>query len=216
MCAKLADIARQWDDVEGRLKEAELLGTNVVIPALEELHYAGRRLVDLIHHLCTAIEDRTRTPDFINGLLFETEQNIVRARHDIVDAIVSTIHTYITKLANDVGETLLLQCFPKYAEMRGRIDDVTAFIVLSREERRRRPEMYDDVYHKYLPDIIVLFKAIRASQPRIEAQIKKEEQEAEKQKTWQRWRDFITVVSVVLAIVGLGVGYWFWKNPSVP
>jgi hypothetical protein len=67
------------------------------VPALEELHYAGRRLVDLIHHIHHS-NDEFPDLDFINGLLFETEQNIVRARHDIVDSIVSTIHTYITKI----------------------------------------------------------------------------------------------------------------------
>jgi hypothetical protein len=214
--ARLVALAQEWDEVEGRLKQAEIISTNVVIPALEELHYAGRRLVDLVHYLCASQDDKESTQDRVTNLIFEAEQNIVRARHDIVDAIVSTIHTYLTHLADDVGETLLLGCFPKYSEMRGRIDEVNDFVILSRQERRRRPEMYDDVYKNYLPEIIELFNAIRASQPRIEAQIKKDEKDAQKEKQRQRWRDCIAIASIGLAVAGSALAYWFWKNPVLP
>lgn len=216
VCSRLVVLARSWDDVEGRLKEAETLSGNVVIPALEELHYAGRRLVDLIHYLCTFKEHVHISEDHISNLIFEVEQNVMRARHDIVDSIVTTTHTYLSKLSNDVGETLLLGCFPKYAEMRGRIDEVNDFITLSREERWRRQEMYDDIYSNYLPEITKLFKAVRVSQPRIEAQIREDEHDARIEGRRQRWRDCIAVASVIFGLVGCFLAYWFSTSPVAP
>jgi len=82
----LTQIRREWDKAEHSLKIAEQVGNQVIFPAIKELRYAGRRIVDALAE-CASGGDANKVRALLDDALFDC----YRARHDAVDASISTI-----------------------------------------------------------------------------------------------------------------------------
>ena len=55
--ARIASICAEWDRAEKYIKLAEQIGGKVVFPAVAELRYAGRRIIEALHHIAAKSPD---------------------------------------------------------------------------------------------------------------------------------------------------------------
>ena len=104
----------------------------------------------------------------------DAEQNLIWARHDFVDATVG----YISENANDwrqrLGADNLQKHFPEYGALFGLLKTMLDTIALSRAERVVRNEVYETMMREDLPRLQNLHRAMVASVPAIQENIKKE------------------------------------------
>ena len=81
-----ADIQREWNAAEESIKRSEQIALDVSIPAISELRYAGRRLVDAMD-----IAQNGGNAQKVTAVLEDARFCCHRARHDAVDAALSKI-----------------------------------------------------------------------------------------------------------------------------
>lgn len=162
----LLRTAARWDALEERIKRAEHVRAEVVYPAISELRYAGRRLIDALH---LSWKDNPTDKDIerFDGYIAEVENNCLRAEHDVVDAVVLFIHRRINQIISEFGLPIVNEYFPLYTAMLSRIKEVDEFIVESREDREKRPDIYTDIYDKHLPQLMDLYATMISAEEAI-------------------------------------------------
>lgn len=82
----LRDIAKEWNKAESAIKRSEQIAGDVSIPAISELRYAGRRMIDALdaaHH--------GGNDDKIRALFEDARFCCHRAQHDAIDAAMFLI-----------------------------------------------------------------------------------------------------------------------------
>lgn len=201
----LERVANQWNLAEQRIKTAERLNGEVVFPAINELRYAGRRLVDAIN-LTNTDDGSDSTDESVRTFVNEVEQFCLRAEHDAIDASILFVHQRVEQLVENFGILTVTQYFPKYAELRKKIDEVDNFITSSRKDREQRPETYRDIAENYLPTIISLYKEMEYSEEAIKSAVEEARKEQEKSDKHYNFMKRLTIVSVILGLAGLVIG----------
>ena len=124
----LLRTAARWDALEKRIKRAEHVRAEVVYPAISELRYAGRRLIDALHISWKDNPTEEDTQRF-DGYIAEIENNCLRAEHDVVDAVVLFIHRRIDQIISEFGLPIVNEYFPQYTAMLSGIKEVDEFFV---------------------------------------------------------------------------------------
>lgn len=161
-------ITTDWDIVERQLKQAELLQGEVVIAAVNELRYAGRRLADAHHYGTVDPEVIGKTEDELSALvvvaLTDTEQYCQRAHHDAVDSQIFFLGGYIDLLEARVGPETLVVAIPHYLQKRRVLQDISKIIVESRGDRQNRASYYQQVAEDLLPDLLDLYWTLKSSE----------------------------------------------------
>lgn len=209
--AALQRTADRWDALEKRIKRAERVRAEVIYPAISELRYAGRRIIDALR-----ISWKTdRTDDDIekfNGYIAEVENNCLRAEHDVVDALVLFVHKRLDQIIEQFGLPLVREYFPQYIRMIADIRRVDNFISKSRTERDQRPEIYTEIYNDHLPKIMDLYDEMLASENMIMALVEKENAIEEKRQQNEKYKTTFlkistaaAVISVIIAIIAVFV-----------
>jgi hypothetical protein len=197
----LAHVAKLWDTVEGRIKTVERLQLTVVFASINELRYAGRRLVDLMNIICSDDRQDRDKQDQISGIVYEIEQNIIRANNDAADAAVVFLHERLHQLVSEFGVSVTFMYFPAYSEMLSKIRQINEFMSLSREERHKRNEIYNDIFENHLKQLIQLYDRMLVA----EESIKTEVEEAKKiQQQRDQWTKKGYIAGIIGAIIGLG------------
>jgi hypothetical protein len=87
----LADIQREWDMAESAVKRSEQVANDAIIPAINELCYAGRRIIDALN--ASQMPDSERK---VAAYLEDARFNCHRARHDAMDAALDIIARDLT------------------------------------------------------------------------------------------------------------------------
>lgn len=166
--AKISALCGEWNRAEEWIKRGEIMNRNVLLPSINELRYAGRRLVD-------ACEARERG-DHKNAetYLQDAEQNLIRARHDVVDAIAGFVSDRANECRDRLGADRLQKHFAGYGALFGLLNSVLETTALSRNERTRRNEIYEAMMRDDLPRLQDLYRAMETSLPAIEENIGKE------------------------------------------
>jgi|GEM_PF-5091793 len=160
---QLSKIAAQWDKAEGVIKWAELLRSAAVTPAIFELRYAGRRLVDAILVAGGQALDPNLTPEEqFDTYLREVAQFCLRAQHDAIDAVVCDISKKIVLMETSFGAARIQKTFPDYMRLKVQIEDVEGKIERSRAARKDRISIYDDIANNCIGDIIDIFRQLES------------------------------------------------------
>ena len=141
-----------WNDTERVLKQSEQLSGKLVVPAVSELRYAGRKLVDFTLSRLND-EDINESKKHI----FDYEQCCIRARHDAVDAAVMYMKTYYMHMINEFGIDVVTSSYKYHAELRKAIKVVEERVLISREERHKRIDLYAEINDGCLTDLIGKF-----------------------------------------------------------
>ncbi len=157
----LQRVAAHWDGAEFVIKSAETIRGEVVLPSINELRYAGRRLVDAILVAGGKSLDQARSTDEqINSFAIEAEQFCVRAQHDAVDASVLYLKNHTKLLADKFGMDEVVSHCPEYIPMCIALDEIADLIADSRRERHLRMETYVDIVKNQFPVILNKYKTL--------------------------------------------------------
>jgi hypothetical protein len=108
----ISDLAEHWNAIEGRLKEAEQLRGEPVIPSINELRYAGRQMVDawaIYEKKKISAQERQR----FNRCVTVAKQYLFNADHDITDSICFFIHRRIQTLLSLYSKRRLRNYYPE-------------------------------------------------------------------------------------------------------
>jgi len=201
----VSDLILQWNIAERRIKKAEQVeGNEVVSPAIFELRYAGRKIIDTLFLLLTKDwrNDQAAYED-ICRFLADAIEDCVKAKHDAIDAMVDFVTIWFSEVEREIGANRLLELFSDYFDVTGSLAEVQEKIAQSRENRlEARDGVYDEIERDHLDGILRLYNKMRLSKTRVQeiadVQNRKE--------SGLYWMTFISTA----AAVGL-IGFEIWK-----
>ncbi len=132
--AALTNVANEWNKAEGLMKVAERVRAEVVLPSVNELRYAGRRLVDAWVVAPQIAQNPALRSDFdayIKDALFRCHC----AQHDAIDAAVLFVQAAMDTYEKDFGLAALMTHLPEVADLRLSLSEADDLIVSSRRQR---------------------------------------------------------------------------------
>lgn len=180
-------LCDEWNHAEKAIKLAEQVNGEIINPAIYELRYGGRRVVE-------ALVQKASDPDKALKLIDDAIFDCCRARHDAIDAATSKIAADLKIAVEKLGAHTILANFSGFSEFFGELSTAREKIANSREDRENRDGIYASIQETDLPKLVKRYSEFQASEPlMIEA--------ARKQK---RERDIgyaIGVTGVVLAAI---------------
>ena len=158
--AEIAYATQFWDETESLVKESEQINRAMIVPAVSELRYGGRKLIDYLNALSRNDEKsrRTHLEDFV--------QCCIRARHDAVDAIISYITLYLEELEASISADLIGRVFTDYDQLKKDLFNCANLIAQSRRDRESRNKIYSVISSDYVARLISGYR--RLSEVRIE------------------------------------------------
>lgn len=140
----LSQIAAEWDKAEKLIKRAERIRSQVVMASVNELRYAGRRLVDA-WRLKDAAEHDPKQREIFNSYVNDSLLACNRAQHDAIDAMVLFLQKVVAKYEEEFGLTLLAEKYPRIFDIKATLRLADDLITDSREHRDTRDEDYDRI-----------------------------------------------------------------------
>lgn len=153
----LQSILQEWNKAEKAIKIAEQIDGEIVNPAIYELRYAGRRLVE---GLTCRKQDEAKAL----GLLSDAEFDCHRARHDAIDAATSKMVGDLTVAADKLGAGIILSHFADFPKLYRRLLEVREKVSISRDKRDDRDAIYETISSVDLDEIVPIFYDFRASE----------------------------------------------------
>jgi len=171
----IRDICERWNRVEGLLKRAERLRNQAIIPSINELRYAGRNIIDALNILVNKSDQPWQDvfPEF-KSFIIEAQVCCRKAEHDIVDAMVFYLHGKMKNMREEFGFANIQRFFPEFVKFTTQMAEINAFITQSREEREKRPEIYQKILVEYLPDLEKWHKELEVSHEAMREELPKE------------------------------------------
>lgn len=173
-----------WDSAEKYLKIAEQVSDYAVIPGINELRYAGRKVLE------ASVSDENTAKQ----ILSDARMDCYRAQHDSIDVSVSIINTSTALMIKKFGYDRIVAVLPDLTNF---IEDITIAqekIANSREKRNNRFDVYDDIKDVDLPNLRKRYRALLAAEPSMSKKLK-----------WSRYKEFlgylIGVIGIITAIV---------------
>ena len=138
-----------------------------MIPAINELRYAGRSMTNTITAYYNIASGSDKDQE-IKRHLTEACGNCRRADHDAVDGIIFYIEKHLGELESFVGPSGIATFFPRYTEIIGKINQVSEDMTKSRDgEQDSMEKSYEEIKKDLLPDIINFYSCILESEGRI-------------------------------------------------
>jgi hypothetical protein len=188
----LADVREEWNNAEGAIKIAEQVSGKIIDPAIYELRYAGRRIVEAM-----ALNAGGNPTDALKRLQ-DAHFDCCRARHDAIDAASSKIAADLDIATKKLGAEILLTNFPRTTEIYKQLDAIRRRIVISRKNREDRNAIYAVLQASNLEGLVDLYGEFQASEPLMIA--------AARRQRHQRYLNYgIGIAGAVLAAIGLMV-----------
>jgi hypothetical protein len=191
-------IQEEWDLAEEVIKLAEQVTSHAVIPSIQELRYAGRRLIDALHGYAAGEPDER-----VRALLEDARFSCHRARHDAIDAAISTMGIDSESIARQMGYDVVHNSYPDYVNYLKRLDEVRRAIVVSRGRRSDRDEIYAAITAGDFPGLVQDYKDLRRSEVTMRIIVGR-----------KRLGIGLSIVAgVALALPGYFMSWYFWQYP---
>lgn len=192
----LADLASEWNRIEQRTKEVESFRGEAVIASINEMRYAGRRIVDYLVHKNNGDQDNA-----IENLSV-ARAYLTNADHDLTDSVIFFVIERLSEVIQAHGESAVIKFCPKYQEVKQKINEAKKIVSESRGERPKRAASYKNLADDYIPDFISLYDdLLKAPELKLEADLIKIEEDV-------GLVTKITFVASVASIAGFILSCW--------
>jgi len=204
-------LVEHWNIAESRIKKAEQVRANeVVAAAIFELRYAGRKYIDATSLLQSGSTEPAVRQKILEYLADATE-DCVKAKHDAIDSILDFVTSWFDRTENKLGLTSVQHFFPNYIVVTAKIADIQDKIADSRADRTKlRDSIYDRIDNEDYDETLALYKTMKLSEARVEAEVQAETRAKEefvlRQVAIQREGRINLAIGVaggILAVVGL-------------
>lgn len=158
-----ASLVAEWDRAEGLIKEAERIRAQVVMASVNELRYAGRRLID-----AKAMSECVDSPDFDPVAFRSNIQEAIyfchRAQHDAIDAVVLYVQKILDRYEAEFGYSLLAEQYPPYFKIRASLQEANDLIAQSREKRTDRVNIYKRLASDHYAEMLKHYYTLRSNE----------------------------------------------------
>lgn len=146
---RLISVYEKWGQVQGRLKEAEQINQLAVVPAINELRYAGRLLVEALANEKLGIDlksaNTTKNDENLHEAVVIAEQYITNADHDISDALVYFFQSRADEINGRFGAGAVVKRYNEYEHFLDKLEEARKLIIRSREDISSRMESYAEL-----------------------------------------------------------------------
>lgn len=193
-------IRSEWNKAETDIKTAEQVCLKVVIPAIKELRYAGRRIVDAL-----ACLDSGAPSEDINSFLCDAKFDCYRARHDAIDVATSKMAIDIEIMINKLKYSAILPAYPGFPNLFAEITEVRKKIATSRGKREDREAIYSVIESTDFPNLVTRFQDMKSCEQIMKAVAKSE-----------RKYKLIAIISLFLTIISLAMNFVPWREYFFP
>jgi hypothetical protein len=166
----------------------------VIFPAIKELRYAGRRIVDAL----VAIESGCDKD--ANAYLVDALFDCYRARHDAVDAATAKISLDIKVISEKIGLDVVFKVYPDFANLSFALGEVTDKIAESRKDRENRDTIYASVESVDFPSLIKMYRKLVSCESLMKELAKTERKKA------LPW-NVAAILSLVAGVLGAFLSY---------
>ena len=174
---------------------------DLCLPAVNELRYAGRRLVDAWIALALGNESEARAK--INDAKFDC----YRARHDSIDAICSKIAKDIEITVDTFGVGVVVAAYGNYAKFAGKLFATQSKIEGSRGDRKNRSAIYSTIETVDIVPLIEEYREMRLAEPIMVKLFEEKKLEIRDKKIYEHGGFWVGVAGAVLGIAGLALAY---------
>lgn len=197
--ALIAEISREWDKAEEVVKLAELVCEDVVIPAVAELRYAGRRLVDALNAQATGKAEAA-----VTALVEDARFCCFRSRHDAIDAALGRMAIEIDLLADAMGYDIVHNSYPEFVGFVQRLTDARRQIATSRGDRNNREAIYETLVATDFSKLVDDYLALKTSETTMRIIVDR-----------KRLGVWIGILgSLIIAVPGYVLSWYFWVYPA--
>ena len=154
--SRLAAISVRWNKIEARMKNVEFFRGEVVIAAINELRYAGRRVADALLIVSSdAYKDGAQDVKIGEHLLL-ADSYLTNADHDLTDAVVLFVTIRLKRTIAAHGITKLRSEIPDFDKFLDIAEEARALVISSRFERPKRVDIYTRLRNEFEPELIRL------------------------------------------------------------
>ena len=206
-----------WRTIELWIKQAEQVRKRAVIPAINELRYASRQLINAILLLRKGVDD-SKSKRTVERHLCLAEQYLINADHDVADAITSFFSIIVEDIDLEIGPGAMANFFPGYPDFRDLLEESDFLIRQSRWEYEKRTEIYNKLRNEIVPKLIGKYKKLREAEMSAryaKASILREEEKLKVAAGRILTLDRILGISgVFLAAVALALFFYLWPWTS--
>jgi hypothetical protein len=207
--ARLAELSSLWNRIELRAKQAEQWRGEAIVASINEMRYAGRRIVDAIA-LAENNLDGSQDPKIEEHLII-AKSYLLNADHDITDSVSFIVLRRVSKTIDQHGLQKIEQYCPKFAEDYLLVKEANQLVLQSREERAKRIEAYNKLADEYLPRLMDLYKRLVDSRELALTEPVSRELRNLRRKVY--WTRIFAFSGSAASIVSLILGLLFWIYP---
>lgn len=192
----IQEIASEWNTAEKAVKHAENVDGEVVFPAIQELRYAGRRLVDAL-----AIQESD--PMEAVALARDAKFFCHRARHDAIDAATQKMAGDLAVAVEYLSAGIIMEKFAKFPTFYRSLLKIRDRVAISRENREDRDKIYNTIQSVDLDKLVELYDEFRTCEPLIYAA-------SEQEKKDRRRSERKGNIGIALGVLGIVIGFILW------
>jgi hypothetical protein len=192
----LAKIRREWDKAEHAIKIAEQISGQVVFPAIKELRYAGRRVIDAL----AVIANEGSEAEF-RALIDDALFCCYRGRHDAVDAAISTMVAEVKVALKKLGARAVIDAYPNTSNFLLGIKTAQEKVASSRGIRHDRDKLYTEIEQVDLVPLVDQFRQFQASDELMRALAKSD-------RFWPALGFWATIGSIIVALSAIGAAFY--------
>ena len=146
-------LTDHWNLIEERLKRAEHIRNGTNIAAINELRYAGRKLIDA-WNIFNKDNRSKEDEDALHECIAVAKQYLINADHDISDGICLFIHSEIQAYIRKFGIKTITKYFHEFPTLLVDMGRVNQIVSNSRSRRDERIVLYKDISDNYIPKLI--------------------------------------------------------------
>ena len=144
---KVKELVDSWRKAEDAIKFAEMTSGDLVLPAVMELRYSGRKIIELLSgYILKNVDDENRNELFLEQAIALTD----RARFDAIDSVIDH-HISEFKKLNIHGNSKV----EGIAEVASELAEIKYQIIEARESRINKLEIYNKLNDEKLMRRIV-------------------------------------------------------------
>jgi hypothetical protein len=164
LVAELSKLAAHASKVEGRLKEAENIRNKQSIAAVNELRYAGRRI------LCAwSLVEKVRLSETVTHTQL-TEISVElkaagtflwNADDDLTDDVIAHVSTEVREALKRHGRNSIIQHYSGIDNLRQGLKEAAQLKVLGRRDFDKRREHYKVLEERYVPYLLTEWSKLR-------------------------------------------------------
>jgi hypothetical protein len=149
---QLSSLSDRWRNLEERIKEAEQISGTVIIPAINELRYSGRRFFEAWLIAAQESVDHAGEREFRKHIIM-AEQYFNNADHDLTDALIMFFSERQDQILTKYGLLRSTEMYPRIVQWMHDIKSAQDLIRSSRGNRHNRMEEYHKLSSNNVPSL---------------------------------------------------------------